>query len=60
MKLGNLRESITQFELAVKAGDGNFYQNSAAESRLRVLRQDLADQGKALGKLASSQQQRDR
>ena len=60
VKLGNLRESITQFELAVKAGDGNFYQNSAAESRLRVLRQDLADQGKALGKLASSQQQRDR
>ena len=56
LRLGSLREAIGQFELAVKAGDGNFYQNSAAESRLRVLRQDLTDQNKELGKVASQSQ----
>ena len=32
---GNLRAAVTQFELAVKSSDGDFYQMSAAESRLR-------------------------
>ena len=36
-----------QFELAIKAGDGDFYQISAAESRLRQVRQELADQKKS-------------
>ena len=56
VRLGNLREAIGQFEFAVKAGDGNFYQNSAAESRLRALKQDLADQSKEFGKFASQNQ----
>jgi predicted Zn-dependent protease len=47
---GNLRGAVTQLELAVKAGDGDFYQISVAESRLRAARQELADQEKTLGK----------
>ena len=58
VRLGNLREAIVQFEMAVKAGDANFYQSSTAESRLRTLRQELADQGKAFGRLASQNQRR--
>ncbi len=43
---GNLPGAVMQFELAVKAGDGDFYQVSVAESRLRDVRQELADQKK--------------
>ncbi len=43
---GNLPGAVVQFELAVKAGDGDFYQASVAESRLRDMRQELADQKK--------------
>jgi predicted Zn-dependent protease len=43
---GNLRAAVTQLELAVKAGDGDFYQLSVAESRLRAVRQELAEQEK--------------
>lgn len=57
VRLGNLRGAIEQFELGIKAGDGNFYQVSTAESRLRVLRNDLADQGKEIGRLASQARQ---
>jgi beta-barrel assembly-enhancing protease len=46
---GNLRAAVNQLELAVKAGDGDFYQKSAAESRLRAVRKELADQEKATG-----------
>ncbi|MEP7085665.1 MAG: tetratricopeptide repeat protein, partial [Betaproteobacteria bacterium] len=56
VRLGNLRGAIEQFELAVKAADGNFYQVSTAESRLRGLRQELAEQNKEFGKLAAQQQ----
>jgi predicted Zn-dependent protease len=52
-RLGDLRGAIDQFESAIKAGDGNFYQISTAESRLRTLKQELADQGKQFGKLAA-------
>jgi len=52
-RIGNLRGAIDQFESAIKAGDGNFYQISTAESRLRTLKQELADQGKEFGKLAA-------
>jgi hypothetical protein len=31
-------------ELAVKATDGDFYQQSVAESRLKDVRRELADQ----------------
>jgi predicted Zn-dependent protease len=40
---GNLTGAITQFELAAKAGDGNFYQASVVETRLRTLRAEQAD-----------------
>ena len=58
VRLGNLRGAIEQFELATKATDGNFYQISTAESRLRAVKQELADQGKEIGKLASQNLQR--
>ena len=44
--LGNLGGAVVQLELAVKAGDGDFYQASVAERRLRDLRQEVADQKK--------------
>jgi beta-barrel assembly-enhancing protease len=43
---GNLPGAIGQLELAVKAKDGDFYQVSVAESRLRDMQQELADQKK--------------
>ena len=43
---GNLPAAVTQFELALKSGDGDFYQSSVAESRLRQVRQELNDQKK--------------
>lgn len=43
---GNLRAAVAQLELAVKAGDGDFYQISVAESRLQQMRQELASQEK--------------
>jgi predicted Zn-dependent protease len=43
---GNLPGAVEQFELAVKAGDGDFYQASVAESRLRAMREELSDQKK--------------
>ena len=47
---GNLRAAVQQLELAVKAGDGDFYEKSVAESRLRDVRQQLAEQEKAAGR----------
>jgi predicted Zn-dependent protease len=41
---GNLPAAVGQFELAVKATDGDFYQASVAESRLRAVREELSDQ----------------
>ena len=46
---GNLKAAVIQLELAIKAGDGDFYQLSAAESRLRAVRQELVDQEKDAG-----------
>jgi predicted Zn-dependent protease len=46
--MGNLKAAVIQLELAVKAGDGDFYQQSVVESRLRALRRELADQEKTL------------
>lgn len=40
---GNLSAAIAQFELAAKAGDGNFYQVSVVETRLRKLRAEQAE-----------------
>ena len=44
--LGNLPLAITQFELAAKSGDGDFYQVSVVETRLRSLRQEMSEQQK--------------
>jgi predicted Zn-dependent protease len=41
---GNLSAAVVQFELAVKSKDGDFYQASVAESRLRAVREELSDQ----------------
>ena len=46
--LGNRKGAIDQFKLALKAGDGNFYQISTVEARLREVQRDLADQEKSL------------
>jgi predicted Zn-dependent protease len=43
---GNLKAAVVQLELALKSGDGDFYQISVAESRLRAVRQELAEQEK--------------
>jgi beta-barrel assembly-enhancing protease len=42
--IGNLPLAVTQFELAAKSGDGDFYQLSVVETRLRVLRQEMSEQ----------------
>jgi len=41
---GDLRGAVFQYEQASKAGDGDFYQASAVEARLRILRRELAEQ----------------
>jgi len=46
--MGNLKAAVIQLELAVKAGDGDFYQQSMAESRLRAVRQELSEQEKTM------------
>ncbi len=43
---GNLPGAIDQFELAVKSHDGDFYQASVAESRLKAVRDELSEQKK--------------
>ncbi len=40
---GNLPLAIDQLELAAKAGDGDFYQVSVVETRLRRLRSEMAE-----------------
>ena len=44
---GDLRSAVIQLELAIKAGDGDFYQASVVETRLRALRQELYEQQRA-------------
>ena len=44
---GDLRGAVTQLELASKAVDGDFYQASVVETRLRTLRQELQEQQRA-------------
>jgi predicted Zn-dependent protease len=43
---GNLKAAVDQFELAAKANDGDFYQSSVVDTRLRALRREVADQQK--------------
>jgi predicted Zn-dependent protease len=44
---GNLKGAIDQLEIAGKAGDGDFYQASVVDTRLRALRREVAEQKKA-------------
>jgi len=41
---GDLRGAVFQYEQASKAADGDFYQASVVEARLRTLRRELAEQ----------------
>jgi beta-barrel assembly-enhancing protease len=43
---GDLKGAIVQLELAIKAGDANFYESSVVETRLRELRREIAEQQK--------------
>ena len=43
---GDLRGAIVQCELALRAGDANFYDSSVVETRLRELRREVAEQQK--------------
>jgi predicted Zn-dependent protease len=43
---GNLPMAVEQLQLAVKSGDGDFYQMSVVETRLRAMRQEMAEQQK--------------
>ncbi|MDP1610469.1 MAG: M48 family metalloprotease [Sulfuritalea sp.] len=43
---GQLTGAVEQLELAQKAGDGNFYEQSQVDSRLRELKKRVADQAK--------------
>lgn len=43
---GNLKDAITQFELASKARDTDFYNASVIDARLRGLRKEYAEQQK--------------
>lgn len=43
---GQLPEAVMQLELAQKAGDGDFYEQSQVDARLRELRQRVADEAR--------------
>ncbi len=47
---GDLRGAIVQLELALKANDGDFYDYSVVETRLKAMRRDLAEQQAAAAK----------
>ena len=44
--LGQLPAAVIQLELAQKSGDGNFYEYSQVDSRLREMKKRVADQAK--------------
>ncbi|MDP2134681.1 MAG: tetratricopeptide repeat protein, partial [Sulfuritalea sp.] len=43
---GQLAAAVEQMELAQKAGDGNFYEQSRVDSRLRELKKRMAEEAK--------------
>lgn len=43
---GQMAAAVEQMELAQKAGDGNFYEQSQVDSRLRELKKRMADEAK--------------
>jgi predicted Zn-dependent protease len=44
--LGQVPSAVEQLDLAQKAGDGNFYEQSQVDSRLREMRKRMADEAK--------------
>ncbi len=44
--LGQLPEAVIQLELAQKSGDGDFYEYSQVDSRLREIKKRMADEAK--------------
>jgi len=44
---GNLKGAVDQLEIAAKAKDGDFYQASVVDTRLKALRREVADQTKS-------------
>jgi beta-barrel assembly-enhancing protease len=44
---GNLKGAIDQLEIAAKAKDGDFYQASVVDTRLRTLKREFAEQDKS-------------
>lgn len=50
VNMGSTGAAIEQLQLALKAGDGDYYQLSAAEARLRQLRRQDADERKDSGR----------
>ena len=44
--LGRVPEAVMQLETAQKAGDGNFYEQSQVDSRLREMKKRMADEAK--------------
>ena len=42
--IGNLPLAVEQLKLALKSGDGDFFQMSVVETRLRALQQELSEQ----------------
>ncbi len=46
---GRLAEAVEQLQLAQRAADANFYEQSAVDARLGMLRRELAEQAKEQG-----------
>jgi predicted Zn-dependent protease len=45
---GNLKGAIDQFEIASKSKDGDFYQASVVDTRLRALKREASEQNKSM------------
>jgi len=44
---GNLKGAVEQLEIASKQTDGDFYQASVVDTRLKALKREVADQDKS-------------
>jgi len=47
----NLKKAVEQLDLAIKAKDGNFYEQSIVEARLKELRRLQENEKKAIERL---------
>jgi beta-barrel assembly-enhancing protease len=46
VRIGNLSAAVDQLQIAVRSGDGDYYQQSSVEARLKELRTELAAENK--------------